>query len=139
MKRTVIALSMLGLVLAMSTPVFANNHADTRLPGDKKVGFSYSTAAETGLRTKEDTSSHYIKNASGFDLWVVSKTSNNLNKTVKGYAIIPSGTQRRIRNTVKEDGYSSCKLNITSAKSGVSGYLEGVWSPDSIGSYIAAN
>ena len=76
----------------------------------KFVSFSYSTSAYTDLREKQDTSSHYIKNNSGFDLWVESLTSGNVNKTVKGYAIIPSGTERRIRNTIKESGYSYCKF-----------------------------
>ena len=81
----------------------------------------------------------YIYNQSGFDLWVQSLTSGDINKTVNGRAIIPSGTQRRIRNTIKESGYLQCKLGITSAKSGVSGRVSGKWSPDCAGTYQAAN
>ena len=51
-------------------------------------------------------------------------------RQVNGRAIIPSGTQRRIRNTIKESGYLQCKLGITSEKSGVSGRVSGKWSPD---------
>lgn len=138
MKRTLIALSMFGLVMVTSSPVFAKNASNTNLPS-KVVSFSYSTSAYTDLREKQDTSSHYIKNNSGFDLWVESLTSGNVNKTVKGYAIIPSGTERRIRNTIKESGYSYCKLGITSAKSSVSGRVSGKWNPDCAGSYPAAN
>ena len=68
-----------------------------------------------------------------------SLTSGDINKTVNGRAIIPSGTQRRIRNTIKESGYLQCKLGITSAKSGVSGRVSGKWSPDCAGTYQAAN
>lgn len=138
MKKTLIALSIFGLVITTGAPVYANNCSDTDLPS-KVVSFSYSTSAYTGLREKQDRTSHYIKNESGFDLWVQSLTSGNVNKTVNGYAIIPSGTQRRIRNTIKEDGYSYCKLGITSAKSSVSGRVKGKWSPDCAGSYTAAN
>lgn len=82
MKRTLIALSMFGLVMVTSSPVFAKNASNTNLPS-KVVSFSYSTSAYTDLREKQDTSSHYIKNNSGFDLWVESLTSGNVNKTVK--------------------------------------------------------
>ena len=138
MKRKIFALVMCGIILLSESSVFANNCKNRDLP-NKKVGFEFSKAAETGLRRKEDTTSHYIKNESGFDLWVISKPADDKNKTVNGYAIIPSNTQRRIRNRIKEDGYNWCKLNITSAKSGVSGNLKGVWSPDSIGKYTPAN
>ena len=44
-----------------------------------------------------------------------------------------------LENTIKESGYSYCKLGITSAKSSVSGRVSGKWSPDCAGSYPAAN
>lgn len=42
MKRTLIALSMFGLVMVTSSPVFAKNASNTNLPS-KVVSFSYST------------------------------------------------------------------------------------------------
>lgn len=138
MKKTIMALFMSGIIMTTGIPVLANNCRDTYLPS-KVVSFSYSTSAYTELRDKTDASLHYIYNQSGFDLWVQSLTSGDINKTVNGRAIIPSGTQRRIRNTIKESGYLQCKLGITSAKSGVSGRVSGKWSPDCAGTYQAAN
>ena len=54
MKRTLIALSMFGLVMVTSSPVFAKNASNTNLPS-KVVSFSYSTSAYTDLREKQDT------------------------------------------------------------------------------------
>lgn len=138
MKRFLIALSMFGLVIATESPVFANNCSDTDLPY-KEVAFNFSSEAYTNLRQKQDTTSHYVKNDSGFDLWIRSFTSTDLNKTVGGHAIVPSGTKRRGRNTIKESGYGYCKLGITSSKSSVSGMVKGKWSPDCAGNYTAAN
>jgi hypothetical protein len=90
------------------------------------------------VRAKDDASSHYIHNTSGFNLWVRSMTPGNTNRTINDHAIVPSA-QRRVRNTIKENGGSSCKLNITTATSGTTGNLTGVWSPDCAGSYPAAN
>lgn len=138
MKRFLIALSMFGLVIATELPVFANNCSDADLP-NKEVSFNLDSEACTYLRQKQDTTSHYVKNVSGFDLWIRSLTSTGLNKTVGGYAIVPSGTKRRVRNTIKESGYDYCKLGITSAKNSVSGRAKGKWSPDCAGNYTAAN
>lgn len=138
MKKSVVTLAILGLILTAGTPVYAKNSRDTDLPG-KMVSFSYSSSAYTELREKQDTSSHYVKNESGFDLWIQSLTAGNVNKTINGHAIVPSGTKRRVRNTIKEDGYSYCKLGLTTAKPSVSGRVIGKWSPDCAGSYEAAN
>lgn len=128
---------MFGLVLAMSiccmsVPVCAKNNTDTVLP-NKKIAFAYSSAAETSLRVKEDDSSHYIRNDSGFNLWVLSKNAAGTNRTYKNHAIVENG-ERSIYNSVYESGDRKCKLNITTANSSVSGRLVGVWSPDCYGS-----
>ena len=137
MKKKLLALFLAVAVGSTGIVASAKNNSDTSLP-NKKVSFSFSSAAQTDLRAKEDSSSHYIKNNSGFDLWVRSLNSSNTNLTYKGRAIVKGG-QWRIHNSIYEKGYRSCKLDITSAKSGVSGYLKGVWSPDSLGSYPFAN
>ena len=81
---------------------------------------------------KKIKTSHYIKNNSGFDLWVRSLSSSNVNCTLRDHAIVKGG-EWFIYNKVKENGYSSCKLDITTARAGVSGTLRGLWSPDSVG------
>ena len=138
MKKKMLALLMaVGIGCTGVQAQAAGNVTDTNLP-TKKISFSYDTAARTPLRTKEDKTSHYLKNTSGFNLWVRSLNSSNVNCTYKSYAIVKPG-EWFIWNTVKESGYSSCKLDITTATSGTTGTLRGVWSPDSVGSYPAAN
>lgn len=134
---------MFGLVLAMSiccmsVPVCAKNNTDTILPS-KIVGYGFNAAANTELRRKEDSSFHYIKNNSGFDLYVRSMNGAlTVNYTNGNKAIVPGG-QYFISNWVYERGAQYCKLNIISAKSGVTGRVNGLWSPDSVGSYPVVN
>ncbi len=137
MKKKLISLGLvLGVTLVTSVTTHANN-SDTSLPY-VKVGFQFSQAKATPVRAKDNYTSHYIKNTSGFNLWVQSQTSSGINKTHNGHAIIPVA-ERFIYNNIKEDKYHSCKLSITTATSGTSGYISGLWSPDSVGSYPVAN
>mgnify|MGYP004476932643 FL=1 len=138
MKKRWVGLGLALTIICTSMSAFAQNNVDTELP-NKKVAFAYSTAADTALRRKEDSTSHYIKNTSGFDLWVVSKNSAGVNRTYKNHAIIPTTKEWSIYNSVFESGDQYCKLSITSAKSGVSGYVKGVWSPDCYGYVSPAN
>ncbi|WP_314061017.1 hypothetical protein [uncultured Vagococcus sp.] len=68
-KKLVALLLILGLSSVVGSPVYANNHVDKPLPS-KKIGFEFSQAADKYLENKEDDSYHYIKNTSGFNLWV---------------------------------------------------------------------
>lgn len=129
---TVISIGM------FSTSAFAANNKDSALPTDI-VGYSYHTAAFTELREKTNTSSHYVYNTAGFDFWINSLTPDETNLTVNRYAIVPSGTKRRVRNYIYEEGYRFCKLSINSSRSSVTGMVQGFWSPDCVGDYPAAN
>lgn len=136
-------LKVMSLILAlcattsMSIPVHAANTGDTALP-PKKIGFTVSSGAYTGLRAKQNTTSHYIKNTSRINLWIISMNSNYENLTVNYKAIVPPA-ERFIRNYVFERGNRECKLNITTTVNGTTGLLSGWWSPDSVGSYPNAN
>ncbi len=138
MKKKALALIMALAIGSIGVEAqAAGNVADTNLP-TQTIGFAFSTAARTALRAKQDTTSHYIKNTSGFNLWVRSLSSTDVNCTTNNRAIVQTG-EWFIWNSVKEDGYSWCKLDITTATSGTKGILRGVWSPDSVGSYPVAN
>ena len=78
---------VIGIGCAGISAQAAGNVSDTALP-TKKIEFAYSKAAQTPLRTKEDKTSHYIKNNSGFDLWVRSLSSSNVNCTLRDHAIV---------------------------------------------------
>ena len=139
MKKKLLTTILAASTLVMaSVPAYAKNNADTKLP-EKFIGYAYSQAANTGVRAKEDSTYHYIWNQSGFSLWVRSMDSTGKkNLTTKDHAVIREG-RYFISNQVYEKGYRKCKLNITTATAGTSGYLKGFWSPDSVGHYPVAN
>lgn len=58
---------------------------------------------------------------------------------IGGHAIVPSSGAYFIRNKVYEAGFRSCRLQISTSKSGIQGTLRGVWSPDSVGNYPCVN
>lgn len=124
------------LSMILSVSALAAETRDEELP-NKKIEFSYNTAAQTRVRNKTNATSHYIYNKSGFNIWVRSLVGN-VNTTLRGHAIIPTA-ERFIYNNVYERGYRSCRLDITTATSGTTGILRGVWSPDSVGNYPVAN
>lgn len=80
-------------------------------------------------------------NNSGFNLWVISYDRYYNNRTQGLRVIIPGGEWFITNSVYKANGYRPdlCRLNITAGTSGVSGYLKGKWSPDSVGSYPVAN
>lgn len=137
------SLLSLVLVVALEVPAFAKE-PETRTIEDSTfptrfIGYSTSSGYNTILRGKDDKSYHYIMNTSGFNLWVISKAGRDKsNQTIGGHAIVPNG-EWFIANLIKERGYSTCYLNITTATSGTSGYLSGKWSPDSVGNYPVVN
>lgn len=136
-KKKCLPLLMAATIGCTSLTSLAANTGDTNFP-IKAIGFQYSAAAQTQLRDKQDKTSHYVYNMSGFNLWIRSLASNNVNCTYKEYAIVQPG-EWFIWNTVRENGYTQCKLDITTAQAGSTGILSGKWSPDSVGSYPVAN
>lgn len=140
-KRLMSSILALGMAIALSIPVFADeampmSAMDSKFPTQF---ISYSKSYNSVIRTKEDASYNYVNNTSGFNLWVITKAgSDKSNQTKNGHAVVPSG-EWFIANYVYENGYRSCLLNVTTATSGTSGYLKGKWSPDSVGSYPVAN
>ncbi|WP_251389234.1 hypothetical protein [Mediterraneibacter agrestimuris] len=144
-KSAVCGLLTMCITMGLGTSVFAGE-PETRATWDSYfkedfIGYSTTQAHETPMRWKDNDSYHYVMNTSGFNLWVISYDRYYNNRTRGLRAIVPGG-EWFITNSVFEDhGYvrDECRLNITSATSGVSGYLKGKWSPDSIGSYPVAN
>ena len=130
-------------VMSLGVSVFAGE-PETRSAEDSYfptafIGYALSSGVNTPSRVKENGTWHYVMNNSGFDLWVISKTSDGANHTKGNHAIVPGG-EWFVTNYVYENrGRTRCYLNLTSAKAGVSGYLSGKWSPDSVGSYPVAN
>lgn len=142
-KRKWLASVLLAMAatMSLSVPAFADepvvmSAVDSTIPSTY-VG--YISGFNTDIRVKEDKSYHYMKNDSGFNLCVLSRSyPDRVNRTRNSKAIVPSG-EYFITNSVKEDGQNKCFLNVTSAYSGLSGYASGAWSPDSVGSYPIVN
>lgn len=140
MSKVSLALALGVMASGVSSiPAYAANTSDT--PFYFSVGFSYDQAGETGSRFKENSTSVYMKSNNDLSLWVQTKGYNSgrwENYTKRGHAVIGRG-EWFIHNYIHESGAPSAKLNITSEKYGTSGYADGVWSPDSVGSYPVAN
>lgn len=140
-KRLVGVILAMAMIMSFSIPVFASE-PETRSSVDSTIPrtfIGYSSGLDTGTRYKEDYSYIYISNTAGFNLKVVAKaTVNNSNQTRGKYAIVPIG-EYFITNSVRENGYDRCFLNIKTATVGTSGYVTGKWSPDSVGSYPVVN
>lgn len=140
--KKVIAL-MLVLSAVSSTTITANASAkDSSFPTDY---ISSTTSVYSDWRDKENSTSHYIYNLTGIQIRVISYSASNVNRTVNGSAVIPSVSQRFIRNFIWEkysdhtESSNKCRLSIRSNISGASTRLSGAWSPDSVGSYPVAN
>lgn len=141
-KRKWLASILLAMVVTMSLniPVFADEPVtiDASNSTIRRTFAGYTSGFNTNLRRKDDDSYHYINNTSGFYLGVVSKASDDSNCTRNGRAVVTVG-EYFITNYVKENGKNYCRLYITAAYSGTSGYVTGEWSPDSVGSYPIVN
>lgn len=135
-RRLAAGLIVLSLSVMNVCTVFANNHTDRKIP---KQYVSSSHWATTDYADKQDATSHYIYNACGLRVRVVSYAQNGANCTNNSYAVISANSKRFIFNSVWEDGYRNCRLSIRADVSGSSGNVTGWWSPDSIGSYPVAN
>lgn len=136
----------MGLMASLTLPVFAQGPT-TRTAHDSDIprtfiGYSYNSGYNTYPVRDKDNNSYiyiYLLNNSGFNLWVVAKSGSGANcmRNGNGHAIVPTG-QYFVTNFVRERGYTNCYLNLTTAQSGTSGYVQGAWSPDSVGSYPIA-
>lgn len=135
-KKIIAAALIMCTSIVMATPAYANNSVDSTLPSEY---ISYTTYVSTELRDKYDSSYHYIYNKCGIQISVLSYSQSNVNCTKSSYALIPANSERFITNYVYEWGYRNCKLSIRGNIPGASVKLEGVWSPDSVGSYPVAN
>ena len=142
-KKLMSGIIAMGMAIALSIPVFADevvpmSAVDSDFP-TPFIGYTSSKSYNTGTRSKDNTTYNYVLNTSGFDLWVITRAGRDKsNQTKNGHAIVKSG-EWFIANYVREKGYTSCFLNITTATSGTSGYLRGKCSPDSVGSCPVAN
>lgn len=140
MKRKIAILVLTGIITVGGFPktAMAGNIAD--------IGFHYIFSdalpeAETAPRTKEDTTSTYVKAIQvpgGFvDCKVYGlRSSGWYNETIGGKVRLYKGAWF-IKQYVKEHGGSKAKLHFV--KGTANGSLEGYWSPDSIGSYPSLN
>lgn len=134
-KRIIVAVVMMMTCIgALPITTYASVR-DSTIPSSF---VSYSQWMYTSSRNKDDYSYVYVKNTAGFDFYL-QVLSGNVNCTGSGHAIVPSSAERFVTNYVKERNFSNCRLHISSARSGVSGYTRGAWSPDSVGSYPVAN
>lgn len=139
MKKKIIALLLVCMcTLVTVTPAFASN-IDSTFPS---TFISNTSSYESNHRYKENSSSVYINNTSGLDLNVNIYGATNISSyganCTPRKTIVQTG-KWLMHNTVNESGYTYCYLKINANKSGVSGYLTGQWSPDSVGSYPYAN
>lgn len=142
-KFVVSGLATACVVMSLGASAFAGG-PQTRSAEDSKfptkfIGYAVSQGCQTGNRLKEDDSYHYVKNDSGFNLWILSRASDGTNHTRGEYAIVPSGEWFITNYIYERKGESWCYLDITTAQMGITGILSGFWSPDSVGSYPVAN
>lgn len=110
------------------------NTTDTTFTFDLASG----TTAATGYRAKQDTSSTYV-NAQylGAPCQLFVDGTGGVNCTVNDRAYLNRTGQFAIRQNVYEWGYRSARL--TGWRSGYGTIANGLWSPDSWGSYPVIN
>ncbi len=118
------------------------NTGDTPFKFD--LQWSGATYQGSEPRRKDDSSSVYIfvmtKNLDRCKAYVDGATSANgpwYNQTVYGYATIRDTGKFRIMSNVHENGYTMARL--TGWADSQPGWVSGLWSPDSLGSYTAIN
>lgn len=131
MKNIAFVMSLTTIISSSAAlSASAANIGDTALPSKFIV---FTTFTNTPSRAKKDTTSVYMYNQSGMNPWVYTNagTSPGANAdrlidqglTVGGHAVVPTG-QYKIRNLIRENGYTSAWRNISTAVSGVSGIFE---------------
>lgn len=144
LTKVVSIVTTLAIALGISAVPTCASVKDTTF---KSTFLAYTQYYNTISREKEDSTSVYMKNTSGMTLWVYTNggtkpsgtpTLTDTGTTIGGHANVKVG-EYKIRNYVYEKGYKKVYLNLSTATSGVSGYLNGKWSPDSVGTYPSAN
>lgn len=128
-----VAVTLLSSLTAIGS--FAANNHDT--------GFSFTVGpnwqARTEFRDKTNSTSVYVNSLSGPSVtyFYVIDPNGGIQNSGKGVAPISPGTKRCIYNHVYENGWRTCAL--ATLNNPYTGQSTGVWSPDTVGSYIHAN
>lgn len=154
--RIIVLLVVLATLIALSASVFAANTADTAFND-----FFYEGDNNNYLppREKTNTTPHYLYITSGTDATVRVKSlgstnedfanANNVfnatysNGGIVAYVISRVGTKYSVHNLVYEslssynNKYASIAILGLYSKDNA-GYVTGVWSPDSSGTYVSA-
>ena len=142
-KRICLSIMMGVMVLSNAGTMFtlANNHDDHSYYGYAGDGSDFSTL----IRPKTDRTSAYAKNLNSnlthrIQVEGTHVTSGDGNVfgfdnctlgTRWGYYDLKPGTYKYLRNSVYEKGYRNAYLVFTEAHH-KAGWINGVWSPDSI-------
>lgn len=149
--KRIAATICLALSLGAIAPIAVNadplaTKIDTRAnTGDIDYTLKFKNGGKdsTDDAQKQDASSTYIratrKDMASCRLYVEAKSGFfYVNETVYGYATLRQTGQWRIRQDVFEHhGESFCRITAWGNNGG--GVIEGEWSPDSWGSYVAIN
>ena len=146
-KRTVAIFFVLIMVVSMSATVFAANTTNTEF-----TNFFVEDWDENRLtpREKMDSSSHYFTYTTGAPVTVrvvsygttTHTTTGGANVTYSNgqtvsYVACRRGTQYNVHNLVNERGYTWASLGLMTLYTSM-GDISGMWSPDSVGTYISA-
>lgn len=142
-KLGMIILSVTMFFTLIPTSAFAANVKDRNFKFSITNDINHYTAA----RAKENTSSTYVHveqvpsvyirtNVQGFRPSSVTGTNYWTNETIGGQISLRKG-QWLIKQLVYENGGRSARLQLK--KHSTNGTVSGVWSPDSVGSYLYAN
>lgn len=144
----VLTLTIVTLVVAMGVTASASNYEDSNIPTDFSISF-FSFKNLGSCRSKEDTSTLYlyITNATRTTVQVQalgtdSTMSSTKNLTVADgvcvdYVTCARYVQYNIHSDIYEDGYRYATLAFRSPNV-LGDTINGVWSPDSIGTYTDA-
>lgn len=127
----VMSVVSIGTAVNAATP----NTSDTDFFNHSNVTVDY-----TDTRDKNTSSSCYMYyeagNAATIRAEVYHYSVNCTNKCsyngYKDYYTVSRYTERGLENTVRESGYTNCRLKTTTASNK---YASGVWSPDMVGEY----
>lgn len=137
MKKMIVLVLLLCLFSGLSTLSWASNSTDTTFWVNNATPYSYYAVPE---RAKTDTSPVYvyvIELANNGTLWVQGqrKTPGGSwigNNVESNFADMYRGGHYSLHTLIYENGGRVARLLLYSTKSG---YIEGKWSPDSVGSY----
>lgn len=142
LKSRILGAVMATAMIAAVAAAVPANAANTK---DREFNFavtgSYSYYSTDG-ETKEDSSSVYVyvwaeSGSSYMTTQTMGKASIGwVNKTIAGKVYLNRGSRYSIRNRIYEDGLRVANLRAEAATSTSTLRAMGVWSPDSVGTYI---